>query len=101
MKNIHILLVEDNEGDILLTTEALEEKKIVNKISVARNGQEALDFLLKQGEFKNAATPDLILLDVNLPKKKWTRSVASYKVFTSNSANTSNNAYYFLFRKRH
>ncbi|MCW8898772.1 MAG: response regulator [Flavobacteriales bacterium] len=69
MKNIHILLVEDNEGDILLITEALEEKKIVNKISVARNGQEALDFLLKQGEFKNAPTPDLILLDVNLPKK--------------------------------
>jgi len=69
MKNIHILLVEDNEGDILLTTEALEEKKIVNKISVARDGQEALDFVLKQGKFKDAQTPDLILLDVNLPKK--------------------------------
>src|SRR5690554_6477866 len=69
MKNIHILLVEDNEGDILLTTEALEEKKIVNKISVARDGQEALDHVLKQGKFKDAQTPDLILLDVNLPKK--------------------------------
>lgn len=69
MKNIHILLVEDNEGDILLTTEALEEKKIVNKISVARDGQEALDFVLKQDKFKDAPTPDLILLDVNLPKK--------------------------------
>ena len=69
MKNIHILLVEDNEGDILLTTEALEEKKIVNKISVARDGQEALDFVLKQGSYKDAPTPDLILLDVNLPKK--------------------------------
>lgn len=69
MKNIHILLVEDNEGDILLTTEALEEKKIVNKISVARNGQEALDFVLKQNNYKDAPTPDLILLDVNLPKK--------------------------------
>lgn len=69
MKNIHILLVEDNEGDILLTTEALEEKKIVNKISVARDGQEALDFVLKQGKFKDAPTPDLVLLDVNLPKK--------------------------------
>lgn len=69
MKNIHILLVEDNEGDILLTTEAFEEKKIVNKINVARDGQEALDFVLKQGKFKDAPTPDLILLDVNLPKK--------------------------------
>lgn len=69
MKNIHILLVEDNEGDILLTTEALEEKKIVNKISVTRDGQEALDFVLKQGKHKDALTPDLILLDVNLPKK--------------------------------
>mgnify|MGYP003146668708 FL=1 len=69
MKNIHILLVEDNEGDILLTTEALEEKKIVNKISVARDGQEALDFILKQGNYKDAPIPDLILLDVNLPKK--------------------------------
>ena len=69
MKNIHILLVEDNEGDILLTTEALEEKKIVNKISVARDGQGALDFVLKQGKLKDAQTPDLILLDVNLPKK--------------------------------
>jgi len=69
MKNIHIILVEDNEGDILLTTEALEEKKIVNKISVARDGQEALDFILKQGNYKDAPIPDLILLDVNLPKK--------------------------------
>jgi len=69
MENIHILLVEDNEGDILLTTEALEEKKIVNKISVARDGQEALDFVLKRGDYKDAPTPDLILLDVNLPKK--------------------------------
>ena len=69
MKNIHILLVEDNEGDILLTTEAFEEKKIANKINVARDGQEALDFVLKQGKFRNVPTPDLILLDVNLPKK--------------------------------
>lgn len=69
MKGIHILLVEDNEGDILLTTEALEERKIINKISVAKDGKEALDFMFKQGKYINAATPDLILLDVNLPKK--------------------------------
>lgn len=69
MKGIHILLVEDNEGDILLTTEALEERKIINKISVAKDGKEALDFMFKEGAYKNATTPDLILLDVNLPKK--------------------------------
>ena len=69
MKGIHILLVEDNEGDILLTTEALEERKIINKISVAKDGKEALDFIFKEGAYKNATTPDLILLDVNLPKK--------------------------------
>lgn len=63
----HILLVEDNEGDILLTTEAFEESNINPKISVARNGQEALDFLYKTGDFINAEKPDLILLDINMP----------------------------------
>ena len=69
MKPIHILLVEDNEGDIFLVTEALEEGKIVNKISVAKDGKEAIDFLEKKGKYQNAERPDLILLDVNLPKK--------------------------------
>ena len=69
MNSIHILLVEDNEGDIFLITEALEEGKIVNKISVTKDGKEAIDFLEKKGEYKNEETPDLILLDVNLPKK--------------------------------
>lgn len=69
MKSIHILLVEDNEGDILLTTEALQEGRIVNKISVARDGKQAVDFLSKTGEYKNAQVPDFILLDINLPKK--------------------------------
>lgn len=69
MKSAHILLVEDNEGDILLTTEALEDRKIINKISVVRNGKEALDFLLQKGKYKDQPPPDLILLDVNLPKK--------------------------------
>ena len=66
-KTVHILLVEDNEGDILLTIEAFEESKINTKISVARNGQEALDFLYKKGTFSDATKPDLILLDINLP----------------------------------
>ena len=69
MKSIHILLVEDNEGDIFLVTEALEEGKIVNKISVTKDGKEAIDFLEKKGKYQNAERPDLILLDVNLPKK--------------------------------
>jgi CheY-like chemotaxis protein len=69
MKPIHILLVEDNEGDILLTTEALSEGKIINEVSIARDGEEAIDFLNQQGAFSNATKPDLILLDVNLPKK--------------------------------
>ena len=69
MKPIHILLVEDNEGDIFLVTEALEEGKIVNKVSVIKDGKEAIDFLEKKGKYENAERPDLILLDVNLPKK--------------------------------
>jgi CheY-like chemotaxis protein len=69
MKPIHILLVEDNEGDILLTTEALEEKKIINKISVVKDGDKAIDFLNKKNEYKDAELPNLILLDINLPKK--------------------------------
>jgi CheY-like chemotaxis protein len=69
MKPIHILLVEDNEGDIMLTTEALEDGKISNKISIARDGKAAIDFVSKSGLYKDAETPDLVLLDINLPKK--------------------------------
>ncbi len=69
MKGIHILLVEDNEGDILLTTEALKEGKVSNKVSVVRDGEEALDFLDKKGKYATEEVPDLILLDVNLPRK--------------------------------
>ena len=63
MNEVQILLIEDNDGDIILTQEALKEGKIKNQIAVARDGQEALDML-------NNATvlPDLILLDINLPK---------------------------------
>ena len=69
MKPIHILLVEDNEGDVFLVTEALEEGKIINRISVTRDGKEAMDFLDKKGKYENEQLPDLILLDINLPKK--------------------------------
>lgn len=69
MEAIHILLVEDNEGDILLTQDALEEAKIITKLSVVKDGKKAIDFLTNQGEYLNQTMPDLILLDVNLPKK--------------------------------
>lgn len=67
LKITHILLVEDNEGDILLTLEAFEECNVKTEISVAKNGQEALDFLFKKGAFTHAKKPDLILLDINIP----------------------------------
>ena len=66
-KLIDILLVEDNPGDVDLTREALEENKIRNHLHVAIDGQQALDFLYKRGEFSDSPTPDLILLDLNLP----------------------------------
>lgn len=69
MKPIHILLVEDNEGDILLTTEAFESAKIINELSIVRDGKEAIDFLMKQEKYKDVCTPDILLLDINLPKK--------------------------------
>ncbi|MDB5278442.1 MAG: two-component system response regulator [Ferruginibacter sp.] len=69
MKSIHILLVEDNEGDIVLTTEALEEGRICNHISVVKDGDAAVHFLNRTGIYMDAMAPDLILLDVNLPKK--------------------------------
>lgn len=63
MNEVQILLVEDNDGDIILTQEALKEGKIKNQIIVARDGQEALDML-----YAATVLPDLILLDINLPK---------------------------------
>jgi CheY-like chemotaxis protein len=67
MKSVHILLVEDNEGDIVLTLDAFEESKIKTNISVARNGGDALDFLFKRGIYTHVEKPDLILLDINMP----------------------------------
>ena len=69
MKPLHILLVEDNEADIFYATEILEDTKIVNEISVVRNGKRAIDFLNRTGEYSGAHFPDLIFLDINIPKK--------------------------------
>jgi CheY-like chemotaxis protein len=66
-KPAHILLVEDNEGDILLTLEAFEESKVITEINVVKNGMEALDFLFKREAYKDAKRPDIILLDINIP----------------------------------
>ncbi|MFN3446771.1 MAG: response regulator, partial [Bacteroidia bacterium] len=67
MKKVHILLVEDNDGDIVLTLDAFEESKIKTNISVVKNGADAIDFLFKKGSFSDSQRPDLILLDINIP----------------------------------
>ena len=76
---LEILLVEDNLSDISLTKEALKEGNINYNLSVARNGIEALDFLRCQGEYTNAPHPDLILLDLNMPKKDGREVLAEIK----------------------
>lgn len=65
---IDVLLVEDDPGDELMTREAFEDNKIGNTLHVVRDGEEALDFLYRRGQYENAPRPDLILLDLNLPK---------------------------------
>ena len=67
-KLAEILLVEDNEGDIELTKEAFEDARLRNNLHIAVDGEKALDFLFKRGDFKDAPTPDIILLDLNLPR---------------------------------
>ena len=67
-KEIEILLVEDNPGDVRLTKEALRECKMHNRLTVVEDGLAALAFLKKEGDFKDTPLPDLILLDLNLPK---------------------------------
>ncbi|MCK6613517.1 MAG: response regulator [Ignavibacteriaceae bacterium] len=69
MQPKNILLVEDNEGDILLTLEGLQESNKDHKVEVVKDGKAAIDYLNRIGEYANAKSPDLILLDINLPKK--------------------------------
>ena len=76
---IEILLVEDNRGDIDLTKEALSESKLQNQLEVVQDGVEAMEFLRKQGKYENAITPDLVLLDLNLPKKDGREVLAEIK----------------------
>jgi CheY-like chemotaxis protein len=68
LSHIEVLLVEDDPGDELMTREAFEENKIGNRLHVVRDGEEALDFLYRRGEYAAAPSVDLVLLDLNLPK---------------------------------
>ncbi len=68
-RSIEVLLVEDNPGDVRLTKEALREGKVRNNLHVAPDGVEALAFLRREGQYASAVRPDLVLLDLNLPRK--------------------------------
>lgn len=66
---IEILLVEDNPGDVRLTQEMLKEARVANHLEVVTDGEQALDFLFQRGGYRTAPRPDMVLLDLNLPKK--------------------------------
>lgn len=76
---IEILLVEDNQGDVLLTREAFKEAKVLNHLSVVNDGVEALSYLRQQAPFSDSVRPDLILLDLNLPRKGGREVLAELK----------------------
>jgi two-component system, chemotaxis family, response regulator Rcp1 len=76
---IEILLIEDNAADVRLTKEALQEGKVRNNLTVARDGEEALEMLRQLGPHAGAARPDLILLDLNLPRKDGREVLATLK----------------------
>ena len=76
---VEILLVEDNPSDIYLTRETLKDSRLLNHLSVVKDGEEAMAFLLREGEYAKATRPDLILLDLNLPKKNGLEVLAEVK----------------------
>lgn len=78
-KPIEILLVEDNPADVRLTEEALKEGKVRNNLHVTRDGVDALEFLMRVGKYADAVRPDLILLDLNLPRKDGREVLAAIK----------------------
>ncbi len=79
LKPIDILLIEDNPGDVRLTIEGLKEGKVLNNLSVMSNGVEAMAFLRREGTYANAPRPELILLDLNLPRKDGREVLAEIK----------------------
>lgn len=76
---IEILLVEDNAGDVRLTREALKDAKVLNTLHVARDGEEATEFLFRKGKHADAPRPDIIILDLNLPRKDGREVLAEIK----------------------
>ena len=77
---IEILLVEDSPGDVTLTIEALRDAKVANNLHVARDGEEAMRFLRQEGGFADKPRPDLILLDLNMPRKDGREVLADLKL---------------------
>jgi len=69
MEAIHILMAEDNEGDIMLTKEAFANSKLLVNLSIVKDGKEAIDFLERKSRYADQTLPDIVLLDINLPKK--------------------------------
>lgn len=67
-KDVQILLVEDNPGDVRLTVEALRNAKVANELHVVEDGEAAIDYLRQQGSYAGAPRPDIVLLDLNLPR---------------------------------
>jgi CheY-like chemotaxis protein len=76
---IQVLLVEDDPGDVLMTREAFEDNKVANELHVVNDGAEALAFLRKEGDFADVPTPDLVLLDLNLPRVDGREVLAAVK----------------------
>jgi CheY-like chemotaxis protein len=76
---IEVLLVEDDPGDVLMTREAFEEHKVRNRLTVLTDGAQALDYLHRRGEYADVDLPDLILLDLNLPKRDGREVLAEIK----------------------
>jgi len=79
MSQIEVLLAEDNPGDVVLIQEAFKDFSIPNRIHIAEDGVEALAFLHREGKFQNALRPDLIILDLNLPRKNGQQVLAEIK----------------------
>jgi len=78
-KPVEILLIEDNPGDVRLTQEAFKEGRVLNKLHVTRDGVEAMEFLRQKGNYAKVSRPDIILLDLNLPKKDGREVLAEIK----------------------
>jgi len=79
LKPAEILLVEDNPGDVRLTIEAMKNGKVANNLSVVHDGEQAMQFLRREGQYAGAPRPDMVLLDLNLPKKDGREVLAEIK----------------------